>query len=158
MKTKLVISAVFALALASSPARADNETARSRTDAALAQIKAAFGFVPAFTRAVPSGLLPSWWQLTTDIDAEQTALDGKTKELIGLAVAAQIPCEMCIYYHTQAARLRGATDQEIREAVFVAGTVRLNSTVVNGAQVDRAQFRRDVDRIVKGARQQAAKR
>jgi AhpD family alkylhydroperoxidase len=44
----------------------------------------------------------------------------KVKELIGLAVAAQISCTYCIYFHTTAAKLNGATDAEIREAVAMA--------------------------------------
>ena len=49
-----------------------------------------------------------------------TKLDGKTKELIGLAVSAQVPCQYCIYFHTAAAKANGATDQEVGEAVAMA--------------------------------------
>ena len=31
-------------------------------------------------------------------------LDAKTRELVALGVAAQVPCTYCIYYHTKAAR------------------------------------------------------
>ena len=65
-----------------------------------------------------------------------TALDGKTKELMGLAVAAQIPCSYCVYFHTAAAKANGATDEEIKEAVAMAAIVRHWSTVLNGMQVD----------------------
>ena len=34
----------------------------------------------------------------------------------------------------------------------MAAITRLGSTLLNGAQVDRATFRRDVDRIAEGAR------
>jgi AhpD family alkylhydroperoxidase len=47
-------------------------------------------------------------------------LSGKEKELIGRAVAAQIPCSDCIYFHTAAAKLNGATDTEFREALAMA--------------------------------------
>ncbi len=66
----------------------------------------------------------------------KTKLDGKTKELIGLAVAAQIPCQYCVYFHTAAAKANGATDEEIREAVAMAAIARHWSTVLNGMQVD----------------------
>ncbi len=85
------------------------------------------------------------------------ALSGKTKELIGLAVAAQIPCQYCIAFHTEAAKLNGATDQEIREAVAMAAIVRHWSTVLNGAMVDETRFRADVDQVVANAKK-AAKR
>jgi AhpD family alkylhydroperoxidase len=82
----------------------------------------------------------------------QTALQGKTKELIGLAVAAQIPCKYCISFHTAAAKLDGATDDEIKEAVAMAGLTRYFSTIVNGTLQDEAQFRREVDQAIKATK------
>ena len=61
------------------------------------------------------------------------ALDGKTKQLIALGVAAQIPCAYCVYAHTKAAKAAGATDAEIKEAIATAALVRFNSTMLNGS-------------------------
>ncbi len=36
---------------------------------------------------------------------------------IALAVASQIPCDYCVYFHTQAAEANGATDEEIPETL-----------------------------------------
>ena len=85
----------------------------------------------------------------------KTQLNGKTKELIGLAVAAQIPCQYCIYFHTAAARANGATDEEIRETVAMAAVVRHWSTVLNGMQVDIAGFKRDTDTVLAAAAEKA---
>ncbi len=84
-------------------------------------------------------------------------LDGKTKELLGLAVSAQIPCQYCIYFHTAAAKLNGATDEEIREAVALASIVRHWSTVLNGMQVDEATFQKETDDILARAAEMAKK-
>ena len=65
------------------------------------------------------------------------ALDGKTKQLIGLAVAAQIPCEYCVYAITKAAKAAGATDAQIKEAIAYAALVRFNSTMLNGSDGGR---------------------
>ena len=81
-----------------------------------------------------------------------TALDGKTKELIGLAVAAQIPCEYCIYFPTEFARVNGATEQEIEEAVGMAAMTRTGSTLLHGLQVDPAQFKKVVARLAAASR------
>jgi AhpD family alkylhydroperoxidase len=86
-----------------------------------------------------------------------TSLDGKTKELIGLAVAAQIPCSYCIYFHTAAAKLNGASDEDIREAVAMAAITRHWSTVLNGMQVDLASFKSDTDAVLKLAAEKAQK-
>jgi AhpD family alkylhydroperoxidase len=48
-----------------------------------------------------------------------TALDAKTKQLIGLAVAAQAGCSACIYFQTSAALANGANYKEIQEAVAI---------------------------------------
>ena len=65
------------------------------------------------------------------------ALDGKTKQLIGLAVAAQVPCAYCVFVHTKAAKAAGATDAQIKEAIATAALIRFNSTMLNGSDGGR---------------------
>ena len=65
------------------------------------------------------------------------ALDGKTKQLIALGVAAQIPCTYCVYGHTKLAKAAGATDAQIKEAIATAALVRFNSTMLNGSDGGR---------------------
>jgi AhpD family alkylhydroperoxidase len=72
-------------------------------------------------------------------------LDGKTRELIALGVAAQIPCAYCIYAHTKFARAHGASEAEIREAVAAAAHVRHWSTVLNGMGYDVGAFKTEID-------------
>jgi AhpD family alkylhydroperoxidase len=113
-------------------------------------IEATVGFVPQFFRQIADSQIESFWaSMKTFQMNPNTALDGKTKELIGLAVAAQIPCDYCVAFHTQAARKNGATDQELREAVGMAAMTRLGSTVLNGNQIDQAQFKKDLQRMMK---------
>src|SRR5262249_30840949 len=136
-------------------AAADNRPAPNPT---LAEIQKAFGFVPDFVKNVPAPLLPGFWASVTGLEMNpSTKLDGKTKELIGLAVAAQIRCDYCIYFHTEAAKLDGATDDEIKEAVGMAALTRMGSTIHNGTQADKAQFKRDIQRILDGAKAHAKK-
>ena len=56
---------------------------------------------------------------TTLSRASQKAghLDEKTRELIALAVAITLRCDGCITVHTAAARERGASKEEIAEAL-----------------------------------------
>jgi AhpD family alkylhydroperoxidase len=65
------------------------------------------------------------------------ALDKKTKQLIGLGVAAQIPCAYCVYATTKAAKAAGATDAEIKEAIATAALIRFSSTMLNGSDGGR---------------------
>ncbi len=126
---------------------------------ALAEINGLFGFTPEFLAKFPETARAGAWRQMRDVQmSPKTALGGKTKELIGLAVASQVPCRYCIIAHTEFAKLNGATDLEIREAVAMASLTRNFSTLLNGLQVDEAGFRRDVDRLVRGAKAAAAKR
>ncbi|HVR21606.1 MAG TPA: carboxymuconolactone decarboxylase family protein, partial [Polyangiaceae bacterium] len=63
-----------------------------------------------------------------------------------------IPCRYCIVAHTEFAKLSGATEAEIGEAIAMAALTRTASTVLNGLQIDEARFRRDADRLVRGAK------
>jgi AhpD family alkylhydroperoxidase len=84
------------------------------------------------------------------LQAEDAALSGKVRELIGLAVAAQIPCTYCIYYHTKAAKKFGATEAEVREAIAAAAQVRKWSTMLNGSAYDEEAFQKEVDATFAG--------
>jgi AhpD family alkylhydroperoxidase len=52
------------------------------------------------------------------------ALQGKTKQLIAVAVAHVTQCPYCIRGHTKSALKAGATEQEIMEAIWVAAEMR----------------------------------
>jgi AhpD family alkylhydroperoxidase len=120
--------------------------------AAYSDIEQTLGSVPGFFRAFPeSGIAGAWAEFKSVQLNPRTKLDGKTKELIGLAVAAQVPCQYCIYFHTAAAKANGATDQEVGEAVAMAAIVRHWSTVLNGMQVDLVAFKRDTDTVLRTA-------
>jgi AhpD family alkylhydroperoxidase len=115
---------------------------------AMANIKQAFGFVPEFFKKMPPLTQMTAWLQMRDLEMNpKTSLAGKTKSLISLAVAAQIPCRFCIIADTEFAKLEGATDREIAEAVTMAGIARNFGTLIDGLQVDEASFRRDFDRI-----------
>jgi len=52
------------------------------------------------------------------------ALPEKTKQLIAVAVAHTTQCPYCIRGHTRLARRKGASAEEIMEAVWVAAEMR----------------------------------
>ena len=52
------------------------------------------------------------------------ALSAKTKQLIAVAVAHVTQCPYCIRGHTRVAVRRGATAEEIMEAIWVAAEMR----------------------------------
>ena len=148
-----LIGAVAVIGFAGlSGAMAEDPTAT----AAYADMKATLGIVPGFFKAFPeSGIAGAWAEFKSVQLNPNTALNDKTKELIGLAVASQIPCSYCIYFHTAVAKANGATDEEIREAVAMAAIARHWSTVLNGMQVDLATFKGETDTVLKLAAEKA---
>ena len=137
-----------ALATAPAPAQETNPTYRD--------IATTLGSVPTFFKLFPEeGIAGAWTEFKTVQLNPKTALSGKEKELIGLAVAAQIPCSYCIYFHTAAAKLNGATDAEIRETVAMAAITRHWSTVLNGMQTDLSSFRQETDTVLHLAAERA---
>ena len=52
------------------------------------------------------------------------ALPSKTKQLIAVAVAHTTQCPYCIKGHTRLATRKGASPQEIMEAIWVAAEMR----------------------------------
>jgi AhpD family alkylhydroperoxidase len=61
------------------------------------------------------------------------ALDKKTKQLIAVAVAHVTQCPYCIEGHTKAALRRGASQQELMEAIWVAAEMRAGGAYAHAA-------------------------
>jgi AhpD family alkylhydroperoxidase len=61
------------------------------------------------------------------------ALDEKTKQLIAVAVAHVTQCPYCIKGHTKAALRKGASEQELMEAVWVAAEMRAGGAYAHAA-------------------------
>ncbi|HWB95934.1 MAG TPA: carboxymuconolactone decarboxylase family protein [Bryobacteraceae bacterium] len=121
------------------------QDAQQSPDAIYKQVESTFGAVPTFLKQVPKAALPGYWTLERDLElSDKTALDAKTKALISLAVASQIPCQYCIWADTNTLRQMGASDEEIAEAVSMAALTRYSSTTFNGLQVDFEQFKKDL--------------
>lgn len=114
---------------------------------AKSEITETFGTFPQIFDAFPEYALPGAWQAFKDLD-KPANINAKNRELIGVAVASQIPCNYCVYYHTILAKANGATDEEIREAVAIAGNVRNWSTIANGALIDFDEFKKEFDKMV----------
>ena len=104
--------------------------------------------VPKFYKdTYPEHALKSALEASKELMGKNAKLDAKTRELIALGVAAQIPCVYCVYVHNKNAMAEGASEAEIREAVAIAAHVRHWSTVLNGMGYDLEAFKAEVDKI-----------
>ena len=142
MKRPLIVFASF-IAMFAPAALADEVPVAP--EAVYQDVAKNFGSVPSFLKAMPRSALAGMWLTTKQLEfSDKTALQGKTKALISLAVAAQIPCEYCIWMDTNTARQFGASDEEIGEAVAIAGLTRAWSANFQGLQVDLNQFKKEL--------------
>jgi AhpD family alkylhydroperoxidase len=116
-----------------------------------------FGLVPGWMRELPESALGGLWSSMRDFQLAETALPNKTKELIGVAIAGATRCRYCALFHTEAARLFGATDAEIAEAAAMAGFTMHASTFLNAVQTDYPEFRRETLEMIAYVRQHQVK-
>jgi AhpD family alkylhydroperoxidase len=107
------------------------------------EIEQTFGAVPSWVNEMPEAALEGFWSMMRDFQLARTAIPNKYKELIGLGVSGATRCRYCALFHTEAAKLFGATDEEIREAAMMAAHTMSASTFVNAMQVDQETFRKE---------------
>ena len=82
------------------------------------------------------------WYLKWQNFKKKSGFDAKTFELFALSAAAGMKCEYCIVAHTSMAKKAGATQEEIKTAIMIAGVVSLNSTVMYGNQYNQEKWRK----------------
>ena len=112
------------------------------------EMKEMFGEVIGFVDLIPDQFIDAEWDLIKRVQFGETLIPNKYKELIGIGVAAATKCRYCILFHTEAAKLFGATDDEVEEAMHYTKLVIGWSTYINGMQVDYAEFQAMVGRVV----------
>jgi AhpD family alkylhydroperoxidase len=78
------------------------------------------------------------------VQFDEGAIPNKYRELIGVAISAITKCRYCSFYHTEVAKLNGATDAEIEDAVHFAKSSSGWSTYINGLQVDYEVFKKEI--------------
>jgi AhpD family alkylhydroperoxidase len=121
------------------------------------QIEELFGSVPSFFKAVPDSSLELEWQLFKRVQFDDGPIPNKYRELAGVAVAAATKCAYCAFFHTEVAKLHGATDAEIEDAVHFAKSSAGWSTYLNGLQFDLDQFKKEVRRACEHVRSNSVK-
>jgi len=113
------------------------------------EIEQHFGTIPTMFDVYPDYALPGAWENFKQLNSSDSKIPPKYRELIQLAVAAQIPCEYCIYFHVASAKAFGATEEEIQEAVAHGAQTRHWSMILKGNQVDFEEFKKEFDAMMK---------
>lgn len=121
------------------------------------EIEQTLGLVPSFFKLVPDRSLELEWNLFKTLQLEDSPIPHKYRELIGVAISAVTKCKYCSYFHTEVAKLFGATDEEIEDAVHYAKSSAGWSAYLNGMQVDYDQFTNELDKSVRYIKAQSSK-
>jgi AhpD family alkylhydroperoxidase len=121
------------------------------------EIEEMLGQVPNWMDSIAEPASEHSWGLFRDLGlGEETELSPREKALIGVGVAAATSCPYCTYFHTEEARLSGATDEELEETVNLAADTKYFSTILHGNEIDLAGFKTETDEIVTHIEEQQA--
>jgi AhpD family alkylhydroperoxidase len=118
----------------------------------LKEIEQTFGVVPSMFKALPESTIELEWNLMKRVQMEEGPIPNKYRELIGVAIAAISKCRYCSYFHTEMAKLNGATDAEIEDAIHFAKSSAGWSTYINGLQLNFEEFKAEIDMACEHAR------
>lgn len=92
--------------------------------------------------ALAPEIIESWRNFSRTVFKEG-ALPEKTKQLIAVAVAHVTQCPYCIRSHTKQAMRKGASQQEIMEAIWVAAEMRAGAgythSIIAMDEMDKAE-------------------
>ena len=120
------------------------------------EIEETFGLVPGFFKLVPDSSLRFEWDLFKRVQMEEGPIPNKYRELIGVAISAVTKCRYCSFFHTEFAKLNGATEAEIEDAIHYAKSTAGWSAYLNGLQVDYEGFKGEILKVCDHVRQAAA--
>jgi AhpD family alkylhydroperoxidase len=107
-----------------------------------------FGQVPSMFKTIPDSSLELEWNLFKSVHLEEGPIPNKYRELIGIAISAATRCRYCAYFHTEMAKLNGATEAEIEDALHFTKSSAGWSAYINGMQLNYEDFTKETDKIV----------
>ena len=113
----------------------------------LEDIERSLGIIPGFMKALPQDVLVKDWALFKKYVVGESKIPAKYRELIGLAIAANIKCPYCQLFHTGAAKLRGATDEELAEVAFLSSFSSRWSAMIHAQHYDYDTFEKETHQI-----------
>jgi AhpD family alkylhydroperoxidase len=113
----------------------------------LNDVKKSFGIIPGFIKALPQDVVIHDWPLMKKYTLEQSKIPAKYRELMGLAVAANIKCPYCQLFHKSAAQLYGATEEEFAEIAFLASYTSRWSSMIHAQHYPYETFAKETEQI-----------
>jgi len=116
-------------------------------DDTIKDIEDTLGSVPGFMETLPDNVLIQEWPIFKKYIIEDSEIPEKYRELIGLAIAANIKCPYCTLFHKSAAELRDASEEELAEVAVLASLTTRWSAILHAQNYDFDTFKEEVERI-----------
>src|SRR5512137_1298744 len=130
----------------------------SEYDETMDEMRSSMGVVLDQFKAIPKDAVPAEWQMMKKYSFSETKIPAKYRELIGLAVAASIKCPYCVHFHTRAAKMNGATDEELRELALLTRFTTGWSSILHAANIDLDEFKKQFAKVEAHMAKQARKK
>ena len=108
------------------------------------EMKEVLGRTLAVLDRVPDELLEADWRLLRRALVGDSLIPSRYQALIGVAVAAAVRCPYAARLHTELARVHGAGEAEVAEAVHLAALLSGWSTRMHGFGFDAGEFEAEV--------------
>jgi AhpD family alkylhydroperoxidase len=113
----------------------------------LKDVRETFGMVPGFIEALPHDVVIHDWPLMKKYTLGQSKIPSKYRELLGLAVAANIKCPYCQLFHRSVAQMYGATPEEFAEIAFLASYTSRWSAMIHAQHYPYEKFAEETEQI-----------
>ena len=111
-------------------------------------IEATIGALPGFMKeGLPQDALVQMWPIMKKYVLGQSTIPPKFREMIALASAAAMKCPYCQAFHRGAARMYGATEEELQEVGTLVGQTAFWSSVLHARNYDVNTFLKEFQAI-----------
>jgi len=105
---------------------------------------------------LPQDVLVQMWPIMKKYVLGQSTIPPKYREMIALASAATMKCPYCEAFHRGAARMYGATEEELKEVGTLVGQTTFWSSVLHTQNYDIDTFLKEFQAIGEHLTKQAS--
>lgn len=113
-----------------------------------------YGVVPAAFRNVPDEFLEQEWRAWRSVLLETTRIPAPWKDLICLAMSVAAGDPYGLMYWRESAKRHGASDEDLREAAYLARMIVGFGPYMRANEVDYAKYEEEVEDILDHAEAQ----
>ena len=110
------------------------------TQETVKDIENTFGVVPDFVRNIPQDVMVQMWPLLKKYGLGQSVIPQKYREMMALAAAAAMKCPYCQTFHKEAAKMYGASEEELSELSAIVAQTSFWSAILHTQNYDLNKF------------------